>query len=63
MTVQLVERGSRAEKMGVQPFDLIQKVNDAKIETVQELQKAVAGSKTVKLDVLRGGKMVKIEEK
>jgi serine protease Do len=59
--VNEVFSGDPADKAGLQPGDIITKVNDREVSTPATLAKLIAQNPpgdNVKLDVLRGGKMV-----
>jgi len=63
VVVSGVEGGWRGEKIGLREHDLIQKVNDKGITTVDDLERAVEGEDPLTLEILRAGKRVRLEEK
>jgi len=60
--VQEVQPDSRAAKLGVKRHDLIQKVNEKQIESAEDLEDALGGEGPVTIEVMRGGKSVKLQE-
>lgn len=55
--------GSRAEKIGIKPWDVIEQINGVAIESPGELRPAVEGCKSgMVIQVLRAGQRVKLEE-
>jgi hypothetical protein len=64
LLVQRVGEKSRAQRIGLQPGDQIQKVDGKPIKTVAELRKAVTeNTKSLKLFVTREGADLTLEEK
>lgn len=58
-----VQPNSRAAKLGLRPFDLIQKLNNTKIESADDLEKAIDNDGQVAIEILRQGKSLRLEEK
>jgi len=63
VVVSGVEGGWRGEKIGLKEHDLIQKVNDKGITTVDDLETGVEGEDPLTMEILRAGKRVRLEEK
>ena len=56
-----VNPGTRAARTGLRPFDLITKINQAKVESIDDVEKAL-GDKPVTIDLLRAGKSLQLSE-
>lgn len=63
LVVESIVPGSPAAKAGVKPYDILMKVGGKPLKSPADLIQAVAASKDkeMKLEVLRGGKPLKIE--
>jgi len=63
VAVRRVLPGSRADKLGVQEHDILQRVNGRDIDGALSLRLAVEQEKKLSLEGLRAGKPLKLEEK
>lgn len=62
VVVSDVQPGSRADKLGLRSFDLIQKINDRKIDSVDAAEGLLVAKPPVSVELIRAGKVVKLTE-
>jgi hypothetical protein len=62
IAINLVDPGSRAEKLGLQQGDIIRAINGKTINDIRALRQAVIANPHLILSVIRGGKTITLRE-
>lgn len=61
--VMRVKKDSRADKLGLKKFDLIKSINGQVVESTDDVDDSAGDKEKLSIEVVRGGKSVKLEEK